>query len=180
MKAVLQRTILNDKRSLGIFRVYKEGKEIWSCWACEDMVRGDGDPKTVKEWKIHGKSAIPYGTYAVSLTHSEKYGKPMWEVLNVPGYKGIRIHSGNTEEDTEGCLLLGMRPLPQNAGIQESKKAMDEFTQLFKKEGNRDFTLDIIRPTDTVDLTEPIIHAEEPTEVNTEEEEKPKKKRGKK
>lgn len=57
--------------------------------------------------KIKGKTAIPRGRYEVVMTYSNRFHKVMPEVLGVPGFTAIRIHGGNTHEDTEGCPLLG-------------------------------------------------------------------------
>jgi hypothetical protein len=57
--------------------------------------------------KITGETRIPAGTYEIKYTYSPKYKKFMLEVMNVPGFTGIRIHPGNTEKDTAGCLLPG-------------------------------------------------------------------------
>lgn len=75
--------------------------------------------------KINGKTAIPAGTYEIRDTYSPRFKKNMLEVMNVPGFQGIRIHSGNTADDTEGCLILGMRAT-QN-GVAESRVAMQKF-----------------------------------------------------
>ena len=59
------------------------------------------------EEKINRQTAIPAGKYKVVLSYSNRFNKVLPELLNVPHFKGIRIHSGNTEEDTEGCILVG-------------------------------------------------------------------------
>ena len=57
--------------------------------------------------KIMGRSAIPEGRYAVVITYSPKMKQWLPLLLNVPKFSGIRIHAGNTAEDTEGCILVG-------------------------------------------------------------------------
>ena len=80
--------------------------EAFQCYVCEDAVREViGQP--VFRWKIKGETAIPVGTYQVIITMSNRFKKLLPEILNVPGYSGVRIHSGNTHHDTEGCLLVG-------------------------------------------------------------------------
>lgn len=57
--------------------------------------------------KVPGDSAIPRGTYRVSMSFSGRFQKMMPLVEDVPGFTSVRIHGGNTEADTEGCPLLG-------------------------------------------------------------------------
>lgn len=76
------------------------------CFTLEDKVREvDGVP--VEQWKIPHQTAIPKGIYQLTLTFSPKFGKVMPLINNVPGYEGVRIHTGNSDADTEGCILLG-------------------------------------------------------------------------
>lgn len=70
------------------------------CDTLEDVVRS-GE-------KVYGQTAIPAGKYKVKKTYSPRFKKKLPEILNVPGFSGVRIHSGNTAKDTEGCLLLGL------------------------------------------------------------------------
>lgn len=57
--------------------------------------------------KVYGETAIPRGRYRVQLSYSQRFKRIMPEVLDVPGFTGIRIHGGNDAEDTHGCILLG-------------------------------------------------------------------------
>jgi hypothetical protein len=57
--------------------------------------------------KIKGETCIPRGDYQVILDFSTRFQKVMPHVLNVSHFDGIRIHSGNTDKDTEGCILVG-------------------------------------------------------------------------
>lgn len=57
--------------------------------------------------KINGDTAIPRGKYKVIITFSNRFQKPMPLICDVPGFDGVRIHGGNTEHDTHGCILLG-------------------------------------------------------------------------
>ena len=76
----------------------------------EDPDRGLQDSMSLEEIqkiKIKGNTCIPYGTYDITITYSPRFKKNLPLLLNVKGFEGIRIHSGNTPKDTEGCLLPG-------------------------------------------------------------------------
>jgi hypothetical protein len=95
--------------------------DVAFCDTLEDKVR-DGA-------KVPGATAIPAGTYKVTIDRSTRFKRLMPHVLDVPGFEGIRIHSGNTDADTEGCILVGRRT-GQADFIGESRVT---FEQLFSK-----------------------------------------------
>jgi len=113
MKLKLIRDVFTDKTSIGKLFI----NDTYECNTLEDVVRYTP--------KVYGKTAIPEGTYQVIIDFSNKYQKQMPHVLNVPGFMGIRIHSGNKAEDTEGCILLGLSRKPDWIG--QSRTAFDAF-----------------------------------------------------
>lgn len=121
MELTLQRTKLGPIATLGDLAVNGE----FECHTLEDKMREvTGQP--VSDWKIHGETAIPTGRYRVVIDYSPHFGHPMPHLLNVPGFDGIRIHRGNTDKDTEGCILLGMIESGTDF-ISQSAVAFDAF-----------------------------------------------------
>ncbi len=59
------------------------------------------------ERKVYGQTCIPFGKYDVDLTMSQKFGRLLPLIKDVPEFSGIRIHRGNKPEDTLGCILVG-------------------------------------------------------------------------
>ena len=84
--------------------------DTYFCDTLEDADRGLADTMEIDEIlenKLKGITAIPTGKYDVILTFSPRFKRVLPLLLNVKGFEGIRIHAGNTAEDTEGCLLVG-------------------------------------------------------------------------
>jgi len=84
----------NDKCTIG--KLYVNG--VFECDTLEDVVR----PK-----KIAGQTAIPAGEYDVIINMSNRFKRLLPLLVNVPNFDGVRIHAGNTDADTEGCILVG-------------------------------------------------------------------------
>src|SRR5690348_11501219 len=63
----------------------------------------------ISDVKVPGQTCIPAGRYQILLTWSPKFNKVLPELMNVPGFTGVRIHAGNTKADTAGCVLLGVQ-----------------------------------------------------------------------
>ena len=57
--------------------------------------------------KIQNVTAIPKGEYPITISMSNRFKKMLIEVQNVPNFTGVRIHSGNSSKDTEGCIIVG-------------------------------------------------------------------------
>ena len=107
MKLELYRKYRKDGYSIGL--LYIDGKFI--CNTLEDTDRGltyDMSEAAIAAIKVKGKTAIPTGPYKVLMTYSPRFKKQMPILCDVRGFSGIRIHSGNTAEDTEGCILCGL------------------------------------------------------------------------
>ena len=106
MKLKLIRTWYADTYTIG--KLYIDG--VYFADTLEDKNR-DVDKNGIfnnGEKKVYGKTCIPFGTYKVILSMSSKFKKILPLLLNVPQFDGIRIHPGNTDEDSSGCILVGI------------------------------------------------------------------------
>jgi hypothetical protein len=90
-----------------------------ACFTLEDAVR-QGDIMLVK---VSGQTAIPAGRYEVVVSWSERFKRRLPLLLGVPNFTGVRIHPGNTDADTEGCILVGEERADNR--ILSSRKAFD-------------------------------------------------------
>ena len=106
IKLLIKRIAKQPTYTIG--KLYIDDK--YYCDTLEDTDRGlkqTDSLVSIKTHKIYGKTAIPTGEYYVNLTYSPKFKRILPVIQNVKGYEGIRIHSGNTADDTEGCILVG-------------------------------------------------------------------------
>lgn len=101
MKLRLVRDAFTLNSTLGKLYV----NDIYECETLEDVDRH----LEAGGIKMAGETAIPRGTYDVTIDYSSRFAKDMPHILNVPDFEGIRIHPGNTAADTEGCVLVGLR-----------------------------------------------------------------------
>jgi len=111
MNLLLQREPSDEHRTFG--KLFIDGQ--FCCHTLEDVVRDE---------KIKGETAIPAGVYRITMEHSPRFGPNTITVNKVPGFTGVRIHAGNTEQDTEGCPLVGL--VRADASILQSRAALDE------------------------------------------------------
>ncbi len=94
------------------------------CRTLEDAIREQPGVE-VAAWKVAGGTAIPAGRYRLAYTLSQRFGRMLPLLRDVPGFTGVRIHSGNTVADTEGCILVG-RTRVSPSRIGDSRSVADE------------------------------------------------------
>jgi hypothetical protein len=116
MHLEVRRMWLSDKSTIGT--LFVDGNE--ECFTLEDVVRTGP--------KVFGETAIPEGNYKVVINFSQHFQKELPQLLNVPDFEGVRIHSGNRPEDTEGCILVG-----KERDIDFVGSSRDAFNALFPK-----------------------------------------------
>lgn len=129
MELEVRRKQFTDKSTIGELLVNGD----FYCYTLEDVDRGliKTQPITeIAQKKLFGVTAIPLGKYDLSMTYSNRFKQYMPQVLNVPCFEGVRIHSGNTSEHTEGCLLVGKTKAENFIG--ESKKTFSQLMIILK------------------------------------------------
>lgn len=119
-------------------RLFLDG--TYFCDTLEDRDRGlssDMSAEEIAKMKVAGETAIPTGTYDVTLdvvsprfavrkTYRFCSGR-LPRLIDVPGFSGILIHAGNTAKDSSGCILVGVN---SSKGVLTNSVTM--FRQLYQ------------------------------------------------
>lgn len=139
MKLIVERLQLDAECTIG--RLLVNG--AFNCWTLEDTVRATGE-------KVKGATAVPYGTYKVDITFSNRFQQLMPILLDVPMFEGIRIHPGNSAVDTDGCILVGRTRFSKFLG--ESRLAYAPLLELLQaaKARKEIITLGIVDPAEAL------------------------------
>lgn len=133
MDLLLERKYLKKDYTIGVLSI--DGK--YFCDVLEDTVRDINKDGIFNcgEFKIKGHTAIPYGEYEIAITYSPKFKRELPLLLNVPNFDGIRIHRGNSRNDTSGCLLTGENK--EKGKVVNSTKYEIELTNRIKTAINK-------------------------------------------
>ena len=106
MELTLKRLHKNPTYTIG--KLCVDG--VYFCDTVEDTDRGLTQQMSNsynEARKVYGKTAIPVGRYRVVLSYSDKFKKSLPLLNDVMCFSGVRIHSGNTAEDSLGCIIVG-------------------------------------------------------------------------
>lgn len=149
MELVLNRILKTNDYTIGELNV--NGKYL--CDTIEDTVRPLPDicPNTPKgiackcKEKVYGKTAVPAGTYKVKLGYSNRFRRILPQVLDVPHFIGILIHTGNSNKDTEGCIIVGTWDGKTENWVSNSRVAFNKLMPLLRDatDKNEEITITI-------------------------------------
>lgn len=143
MKIEVIRKYLGKDYTVG--DLYIDGK--WFCNTIEDVVRPlpETCPYTVNnspcrcKGKIQGKTAIPAGTYKVIVSYSSRFDRFLPAILNVPHFIGIRIHNGVNQNNSSGCIIVGINSI--KGQVTNSTYYMNKLTNLLKESKDNIITI---------------------------------------
>lgn len=137
MKLKLIRSYIGQKYTIG--HLYING--VYFCDTIEDVDRNLSQSMSLSEIlkiKIKHQTAIPTGTYTIAMgVKSPKYSTKekykftegrMPRLIGVPGFDGILIHPGTTQEDSSGCLIVG-----ENKAVGKVLSSFTTFTTLWSQ-----------------------------------------------
>ena len=146
MKLILERNWSKETYTIGKLYYIDEttNHKIPICETLEDTDRrldSSMSEDAIKKLKVYAETAIPTGTYQVSLNVvSPKYSKRKYykdlcggkvpKLLGVKGYDGVLIHIGNTNKDTAGCILVGENKV--KGRVINSTKAFEKLYKILK------------------------------------------------
>lgn len=144
MKLTLKRKYSGSAYTIG--DLFIDG--VFFCNTIEDVVRHlpatcPNTPKgrncTCKE-KVYAETAIPAGTYKVTMEYSPRFKRRLPLLHDVPHFIGILIHSGNTQRDSAGCIIVGINTV--KGKVTGSRATSDKLNTILEKE--KEITIQIL------------------------------------
>lgn len=155
MKVLVKRIFSNNRYTIA--HVYVDGTYV--CDSIEDTDRGWHSGMSdawIRNNKVYAKSAIPVGTYNLTLNvvspkfvqkaYYKKFcGGRLPRILNVPGFDGILMHRGATERDSAGCIILGYNKI--KGQVVNSQEAFEKFYKILEEANKKKekITIEITR-----------------------------------
>ncbi|AMP65611.1 hypothetical protein FDN68_07275 [Campylobacter jejuni] len=147
MKITINRRYTGKTCVIGKFKVLDDDDKIlFECFSLEEDKEGLESGKDLR---------IPTGVYNLrrhspsrfenTLRSITKKDDTMINVYNddVPSSRAILIHWGNTDKDTQGCILLGLTKDNNNESVGQSRQACKEFYDLMHGKNLEDIKLEI-------------------------------------
>lgn len=154
MRLTLDRRYRKENYTIG--NLYIDG--VWFCNTMEDKDRGLRQTDSlaqIKAVKVQNETAIPKGLYTIRMDIvSPKYSNVAWyrnlcegklpRLIDVPGFDGILIHTGNTQKDSAGCILVGMNKV--KGKVVDSRSTFEKLYARMKAAADRreDISIKII------------------------------------
>lgn len=144
MKLLLKRKFKGETYTVG--DLFIDGE--FFCNTLEDKVRilpllcpdtPQGIPCRCKE-KEYAETAIPYGTYKITMQHSPKFKRVLPYLHDVPHFLGILVHNGSNIDHSAGCVLVGRNTI--KGGLTESRATSDRLNEILSKA--TDITIEIV------------------------------------
>ncbi|ECL2723304.1 hypothetical protein FSR01_09300 [Campylobacter coli] len=149
MKIKIIRRYTGKTCVIGKFKVFDDDdKLLLECFSLEEDKEGverNKDlriPEGIYDLKRHSPSRFENTLRSIT----KKDDDTMINVYNdeVPASRAILIHWGNTDKDTEGCILLGLTKDNNNESIGQSRQACKEFYDLMYKQDLSKIQLEIV------------------------------------
>lgn len=145
MKIKVERIVSDEDSTIGVIFI----DDKFECFGLEDEYR---------EEKVAAKTRVPAGIYKIGVRtvggfhnrYKNKFSsihQGMLEIVEVPGFKYILIHVGNTHENTEGCLLVGVgaNSRSEDMSIQSSVEAYKKlYVNVIESAMNGDLTIEYV------------------------------------
>lgn len=155
MKVNVVRRYNNSRYCIG--DLYVDG--VWISNTIEDTDRGWHNGMSdawIRNNKVYSKSAIPVGTYNLTLNvvspkfvqklyYSKFCGGRLPRLLNVPGFDGILMHRGKDEKSSAGCIILGYNTI--KGQVTNSQQAFEKFYKILEEANKKKekITIEITR-----------------------------------